>query len=112
MTMSYAQFWLHYLRAHHRPGTRALHYVGSSAALALMIGAAVGGYWWLLPAAVVIGYGFAWSGHFLVEHNRPATFGHPLWSLGSDFRMLALWASGRLAPHLSRACEGTEDQGR
>ena len=101
--MSYAAFWLHYLRAHHRPGTRVLHYVGSTAAAILLLAAAATGRWWLLPAAVVIGYAFAWTAHFAVERNRPATFGHPVWSLFSDFRMLALWASGRLAPHLARA---------
>jgi hypothetical protein len=101
--MCYATFWLDYLRAHDRAGTRALHYVGTSAALLLALAAPLSGRWWLLGAAVMAGYAFAWLGHFVVERNRPATFGHPVWSLFSDFRMLALWASGRLAPHLNRA---------
>ena len=101
--MSYAAFWLHYLRAHDRSGTRVLHYIGSTAAAIVLVAAVATGRWWLLPAAVVIGYAFAWTGHFAIEGNRPATFGHPFWSLFSDVRMLALWASGRLAPHLARA---------
>jgi len=101
--MTYAAFWLHYLRAHDRAGTRALHYAGSTAGLLLLLAAIVWGRWWLVAAAVVVGYGFAWTGHFAIERNRPATFGHPLWSFASDFRMLALWASGRLGPHLARA---------
>lgn len=101
--MSYAAFWLLYLRAHDQPGTRGLHYVGSLLALALLVAAVATGRWWLVPGAVVVGYAFAWTGHFAIEHNRPATFGHPLWSLFSDFRMLALWAGGRLAPHLAAA---------
>ncbi len=101
--MSYAAFWLQYLRAHDRAGTRRLHYVGSTAAVLLLLAAAASGRWWLLLAAVVVGYAFAWTGHFAIERNRPATFGHPLWSLFSDFRMLTLWVSGRLAPHLARA---------
>ena len=100
---TYAEFWPVYLRAHRRPATRLLHYLGTSAALALLLAALLAGPWWLLLLAVVVGYGFAWAGHFAVEGNRPATFGHPLWSLASDLRMLALWASGRLAPHLARA---------
>ena len=101
--MTYAAFWLHYLRAHDRPGTRALHYAGSMAALLLLLAAILSGRWWPLLAAVLVGYAFAWTGHYAIEGNRPATFGHPLWSLASDFRMLALWAIGRLAPHLARA---------
>jgi hypothetical protein len=48
---------------------------------------------WLLP---VIGYGFAWVGHFIIEKNRPATFKHPLWSLMGDFKMFYLMCSGKL----------------
>ena len=31
--MTYAEFWLRYLRAHQRPETRGLHYAGSLLAL-------------------------------------------------------------------------------
>jgi hypothetical protein len=98
----YDAFWLRYLRAHADKRTRALHYAGSLLALACLVGSAV---WspWLLPAAPLVGYGFAWTAHFAIEGNRPETFGHPLWSLVSDFRMLGLFLTGRLGPHLQRA---------
>jgi len=35
----------------------------------------------------VVGYGFAWVGHFFFEKNRPATFKHPWYSLMGDFVM-------------------------
>jgi hypothetical protein len=97
----YAAFWDRYLRAHSRRSTRCLHYLGSLLALAAMILAVWD--WRFLIAAPVIGDGFACAAHVGVEHNRPETFGHPLWSLFSDFRMLALAASGRLGRHLRRA---------
>jgi hypothetical protein len=101
--MTYGEFWLRYLRAHNRPGTRALHYLGSLIALVLLIGSVALLDWRLLVGAAVIGYGCAWLGHVAIERNRPATFGHPAWSLISDYRMLALWLGGRLGPHLGRS---------
>jgi hypothetical protein len=101
--MSYDEFWHHYLRAHAQPRTRALHYTGSLLALASLLLAIATLDWRWLIAVPAIGYGFAWTAHFAIEGNRPVTFGHPLWSLFSDYRMLLLALSFRLAPHLRRA---------
>jgi len=101
--MTYDQFWLRYLRAHARPETRAIHYAGSSLAILAILRAVWRRDWRWLLAAPAIGYGCAWGAHYGIEHNRPETFGHPVWSLLSDFRMASLAASGRLAPHLARA---------
>jgi hypothetical protein len=43
---------------------------------------------WLKAFAVpIIAYGFAWAGHFMFEHNKPATFIYPIFSLAGDFRL-------------------------
>ena len=103
---TYAGFWPHYLREHARPLTRAVHYVGTGVAIALVALAIVLGDWWPLPAASVCGYAFAWAGHAFIERNRPGTFTHPVWSLYSDFRMFFLALTGGLGRELRGAGVG------
>jgi hypothetical protein len=64
----------------------------------------------LIAAAPVISYGMAWFSHFVIEKNRPATFGHPLWSLRGDFRMLARMWQGRDSELSEIAAESLADQ--
>ena len=49
-----------------------------------------------LVAVLVSCYFFAWSSHFFIEHNRPATFLHPVFSLCGDFYMLGSLLIGRI----------------
>jgi len=69
--------------------------MGSVAAV-IVFGAAFAVNLWLLLAVPIVGYAFAWYAHFFVEHNRPATFGHPFYSLVADYRMLFLMMAGRM----------------
>ncbi|BBK33732.1 hypothetical protein EDC65_3568 [Stella humosa] len=98
----YAAFWPIYLAAHSRRATRAWHFAGTSLALACLAAGILAGDWRLAVAAPFLGYLPAWGSHFLVEGNRPATFGHPFWSLYSDLRMYGLWLTGRLGGELAR----------
>jgi hypothetical protein len=100
---SFAEFWPFYLREHGDPRTRALHYVGTSLGIVLLIGFAFSGDWRLLLGSPIAGYAFAWLAHAFVERNKPATFTYPLWSLIGDFYMLFCWATGRLGAELERA---------
>lgn len=100
---SFAEFWPFYLREHARPATRALHYAGTSLVVLLALAALVTGQWRLLLAMPVAGYAFAWASHAAVEHNRPATFSYPAWSLRADFRMWRLWLTFRLQSELEAA---------
>ena len=100
--MTYPEFWSIYLKAHSRAGTRVLHYAGSVLALGALVLAAITQDWRWLILAPIVGYAFAWTAHLGIEHNKPATFGHPFWSLVSDYRMLGLWLVGSLGRHLER----------
>ncbi len=81
------EFYPFYLTEHVNPVCRTLHFIGTSLLLADAIYALVSQQYWLLWLVPIIGYGFAWMGHFAFEKNKPATFQYPLYSLASDFIM-------------------------
>jgi hypothetical protein len=99
---SFAEFWPYYVGEHRSPVCRGLHYFGTSLALVTVTSAIAVGPGWLAAVALVLGYGPAWVGHFFIEHNRPATFQYPLWSLLSDFKMLGLALRGRMGDEVVR----------
>ena len=101
---TFAEFWPYYVRHHVQARTRVLHAVGSSLAV-VSVALALAVSPWFLPLAPLVGYGFAWYAHFFVERNRPATFGHPLWSLAADYRMLFLMIAGRMDDEVARYAE-------
>jgi len=99
---SFAEFWPYYVSEHSKAATRALHAIGSTAGLILMLVVIAIGKWWLFPLGLVAGYGFAWVGHFFVEKNKPATFNYPLWSFMGDWKMLAFMIAGRMNKEVQR----------
>ena len=100
---TFAEFWPFYLREHSRPKTRALHFAGTTLSAGFLVSALAMRQPGLILGALLCGYGFAWTGHFFVEHNRPATFRYPLWSLLADWKMWAYAFLGRLDGELRRA---------
>ena len=99
---SFAEFWPYYIAEHSKPTTRALHAIGTSAGLVLMVAMIAIGKWWLFPLGLVVGYAFAWAGHFFIEKNRPATFTYPLWSFMGDWKMLAFMIAGKMSDEIRR----------
>jgi hypothetical protein len=99
---SFEEFWPYYIGEHRVPICRALHYFGTSMATLTMAFAVLRGPLWLMPLALVVGYGPAWIGHFFIEQNKPASFKYPLWSLRADYRMLWLAARGRMSAEVTR----------
>jgi len=84
---SFAEFYPFYLGEHRNPTCRRLHFVGSTLVLCCLAALAyTGNAWWLLGATLV-GYGFAWIGHFGFEKNKPASFKRPLYSFMGDWVM-------------------------
>jgi hypothetical protein len=98
---SYEEFWPFYLSQHLNRTCRGLHFFGTLGVIGCAIqGIAVSSWFFLLMP--VAGYLFAWIGHFGFEHNRPATFEYPLWSMRGDFRMFRLTLLGKLDAELVR----------
>ena len=98
---SFEEFWPYYVRQHAKARTRVLHATGSVLAV-VIFGAAFALNMWLLVAVPIVGYAFAWYAHFFVEHNKPATFGHPFYSLFADYRMLFLMMAGRMNDEVAK----------
>lgn len=99
---SFSEFYPYYLSEHKDPVCRRLHYIGSTLVLAILVTLALTGlwgYWWLMLLA---GYGFAWVGHFKFEHNKPATFKYPFYSLAADWVMYKDFLTGQLEQKLQK----------
>ena len=84
---TYEEFWPYYVSQHLHPATRAIHVAGTAGALICgAVGVAL-----LNPVVFAVSpavaYGPAFTSHFVIEKNRPASFGHPLWSARADFRL-------------------------
>jgi hypothetical protein len=92
----FSDFYPFYLSEHRDPTSRRLHVLGTGLVLALVATALVTQRYALLWALPVVGYGFAWVGHFFFEKNRPATFRHPFYSLAGDFVMFKDVVTGKI----------------
>jgi hypothetical protein len=79
------EFYPYYLSEHQNATSRKLHFIGTGLLFVILVVAISLGNYSLLFAIPLVGYGFAWVGHFFFEKNKPATFKYPFYSLASDF---------------------------
>ena len=92
---SFREFYPYYLEQHSNPRSRRLHVCGTLLAILIAATALLSNHPLWLLAVPLAGYLPAWAGHVLFQHNLPATFRHPLYSLRGDFVMLAEVLTGR-----------------
>ena len=93
---NFTEFYPFYLSEHSDPKCRLLHFIGSLLVLLTVFYAIFTRQWLVLLFVPLIGYGFAWVGHFFFEHNRPATFTYPLYSLMGDWVMFKDILTGKV----------------
>lgn len=84
---SLEEFYPYYLSEHQNKMCRILHFAGTSLFFYFLFAFLLSGNFMLLLFCPLVGYGFAWIGHFFFEQNKPATFQYPLYSLLSDFKL-------------------------
>ncbi|GGZ10584.1 Mpo1-like protein [Pseudoduganella plicata] len=93
---TFREFYPYYLAEHDNRTCRRLHFIGSTLVLIVLATTLITRRWELLWLVPLLGYGFAWVGHYFFEHNRPATFTYPLFSLMGDWVMFRDMLIGRL----------------
>jgi len=93
---NFAEFWPFYVLEHSKPGTRKLHFIGTTLLFSSLVAIPLIRSLWFLLAGIVGAYSCAWIGHFFVEKNRPATFKYPFLSLLGDFKMYAMMLTGKM----------------
>src|SRR5258708_38112884 len=82
IAMSYGEFWARYLNAHADPRTRALHYLGTLGAAALVVLAMAGAEWRGRGAPPVVGPGPGRRRCPPLRRNTAASLSRPAGSPG------------------------------
>ena len=93
---SFSEFYPYYLSEHGDPVNRRLHFFGSLLSVIVILFVIVTQTWIAIILVPIVGYGFAWIGHYFVEKNKPATFTYPLYSLMGDWVMFKDILTGKI----------------
>ena len=92
---SFDEFFPFYVGQHSKAATRWVHLVCTLTGTAVGMSFMARRQWRGVAVMPVFSYGAAWASHFLIEKNKPATWGHPLWSFRGDMKMIATMLRGR-----------------
>jgi len=93
---NFKSFYPFYLSQHQNITCRRLHFIGSSLIIIMLAYILINATWALLWTLPLLGYGFAWLGHYFFEKNKPATFTYPWYSLLGDWVMYKDTLTGKL----------------
>ncbi len=108
---NFAEFWPFYVRAHSRAGTRAFHMAATLLGWSLLAAGLAWARWWMILLAPVVPYPIVWFSHFFIEHNRPASFGNPVWSWMGDQKMIAMMLAGEMEAEVRRVGDAPDRAG-
>ena len=84
---SFEEFYPYYIDEHKNKYNKLLHFIGTSTFLAFIVALIITGEPKHIFYGFLSGYAWAWTGHFFIEKNKPATFTYPVYSLIADFVM-------------------------
>lgn len=93
---NFNEFWPFYVSQHQNAINRLLHVIGTILGFTFFIyftvnnSSSIG-----LVIGLIIGYFCAWSGHYIFEKNKPATFRFPIYSFLGDIKMFFLTITGK-----------------
>ncbi|CBZ24662.1 conserved hypothetical protein [Leishmania mexicana MHOM/GT/2001/U1103] len=91
---NHTEFYIYYLAKHSKKWTRRMHLIGTAVGV---VGAAVSAVRMDVIGATVsaaVGVAICWAGDTAVEQTQPTTFKNPIWSVMSNFKMVASMLKG------------------
>ena len=86
--LSFADFYPYYISQHKIPLNRLCHNIGSVLSISVFVVSIYKNMFFIMFLSPLLGYAFAWYGHFAIEKNKPATFKFPIYSFLGDWLML------------------------
>ena len=93
----FSEFYPFYLQEHSNATCRRLHVIGSLIVVLLLIVSIATNSLFVFLSLPIVGYSFAWVGHFFFEKNKPATFKYPFYSLLADWVILKDTLTGKIS---------------